>query len=110
MLTRSTAARIAACLLHLGWHDAGCPGPALRHRVFGKHRIAAEHIGPAPAARLVARAWLDPDFKQLALAEPLTASREVGVDWLEPTGFGTPSDFVAFQILADTPTDQEEPA
>jgi thiocyanate hydrolase subunit gamma len=52
----------------------------------------------------VARAWLDPDFKALAIAEPLTASREVGVDWLEPTGFGTPSDFTAFQILADTPT------
>lgn len=25
------------------------------------------------------------------------------VDWLDPTGFGTPSDFVAFKILADTP-------
>jgi hypothetical protein len=28
----------------------------------------------------------------------------VGVDWLEPTGFGTPSDFTAFHILEDTPT------
>ena len=34
----------------------------------------------------------------------MTASKEVGVDWLEPTGFGTPSDFTAFQILEDTPT------
>lgn len=34
----------------------------------------------------------------------MTASKEVGVDWLEPTGFGTPSDFTAFEILADTPT------
>ena len=28
----------------------------------------------------------------------------VGVDWLQPTGFGTPSDFTAFHILEDTPT------
>ena len=74
---------------------------AEEHRRFTEF---AEQIGPAPAARLVARAWLDPDFKALALAAPLTASKEVGVDWLEPTGFGTPSDFTAFQILADTPT------
>ena len=74
---------------------------AEEHRRFTEF---AEQIGPAPAARLVARAWLDPDFTALALAEPLTASKEVGVDWLEPTGFGTPSDFTAFQILADTPT------
>ena len=74
---------------------------AEEHRRFTEF---AEHIGPAPAARLVARAWLDPEFKALAIAEPMTASKEVGVDWLEPTGFGTPSDFVAFSILEDTPT------
>ncbi|MBJ7339830.1 thiocyanate hydrolase subunit gamma [Mycolicibacterium sp.] len=74
---------------------------AEEHRLFTEF---AEQIGPTPAARLVARAWLDPDFRQLALDEPMTASKEVGVDWLEPTGFGTPSDFTAFQILADTPT------
>jgi nitrile hydratase len=64
----------------------------------------AEQIGPTPAARLVARAWMDADFKHLALTDPLAASKQVGVDWLEPTGFGTPSDFVAFKILANTPT------
>ena len=72
-----------------------------------EHRLLtefAEQIGPTPAAHLVAKAWLDPEFKKLALAEPMTASKEVGVDWMEPTGFGTPSDFTAFQILADTPT------
>jgi thiocyanate hydrolase subunit gamma len=74
---------------------------AEEHRHFTEF---AEQIGPTPAARLVARAWLEPDFKALALAEPMTASKEVGVDWLEPTGFGTPSDFTAFQILANTPT------
>jgi nitrile hydratase len=74
---------------------------AAEHRHFTEF---AEQIGPTPAARLVARAWLDPDFKALALSEPMTASKEVGVDWLEPTGFGTPSDFTAFEILADTPT------
>src|SRR4030081_588149 len=55
------------------------------HRNFTEF---AEQIGPTPAARLVARAWLDPEFKQLALEDPIAASRAVGVDWLEPTGFG----------------------
>ena len=71
------------------------------HRRFTEF---AEQIGPTPAARLVARAWLDPEFKQLALSDALAASKEVGVDWLEPTGFGTPSDFTALHVLADTPT------
>ena len=74
---------------------------AEEHRRFTEF---AEQIGPTPAATLVARAWLEPDFKELALAEPMTASKEVGVDWLEPTGFGTPSDFTAFSILEDTPS------
>src|SRR5246127_675239 len=70
------------------------------HRRFTEF---AEHIGPTPGAHLVAKAWLDLEFKKSALADPLAASKEVGVDWLEPTGFGTPSDFVAFHILEDTP-------
>ena len=74
---------------------------AEQHRVFTEF---AEQIGPTPAARLVAKAWLDPEFKTLALTDALAASKEVGVDWLEPTGFGTPSDFYAFKILEDTPT------
>ncbi len=71
------------------------------HRVFTEY---AEHIGPTPGARLVAKAWLDDDFKELAIRDAVAAAKEVGIDWLEPTGFGTPSDFVAFKILADTPT------
>src|SRR3977135_3667877 len=59
----------------------------------------AEQIGPKPAAHLWAKAGRAPEFKTLALAEPMAASKEVGVDWMEPTGFGTPSDFTAFQIL-----------
>lgn len=74
---------------------------AEEHRRFTEF---AEQIGPTPAATLVARAWLDRDFAKLALDDPMAASKEVGVDWLEPTGFGTPSDFTAFEILADTPT------
>lgn len=71
------------------------------HRVFTEY---AEQIGPTPAARLVAKAWLDPEFKKLAQTDAITASKAVGVDWLDPTGFGAPSDFVAFKILEDTPT------
>src|SRR5260221_3824894 len=65
------------------------------HRRFTEF---AEQIGPTPAARLVARAWLEPDFKRLALEDAIAASREVGVDWLHPTGFGTPSDFTALHV------------
>jgi thiocyanate hydrolase gamma subunit len=71
------------------------------HRVFTEY---AEQIGPTPAARLVAKAWLDPEFKKLAVTDAIAAAKEVGVDWLDPTGFGTPSDFVAFKILEDTLT------
>ncbi len=74
---------------------------AEQHRIMTEY---AEQIGPTPAARLVARAWLDPEFRGLALRDPMAASKEVGVDWLDPTGFGTPSDFAAFKILEDTPT------
>ena len=74
---------------------------AEEHRVFTEY---AEQIGPTPAARLVAKAWLDPEFKKLAVTDAIAAAKEVGVDWLDPTGFGTPSDFVAFKILEDTPT------
>jgi thiocyanate hydrolase subunit gamma len=58
----------------------------------------------APASRLVAKAWTDPAFKKRALEDPIAASLEVGVNWLNPTGFGTPSDFTALHILEDTPT------
>ncbi len=57
---------------------------AEEHRRFTEF---AEQIGPPtpPAARLVARAWLDPDFKALALREPMTASKEVAsTGWNPP--------------------------
>jgi thiocyanate hydrolase gamma subunit len=73
---------------------------AEEHRRFTEW---AEHIGPTAGSRLVAKAWLDPKFKALALAKPMEASKAVGVDWLQPTGYGTPSDFTAFQILENTP-------
>src|SRR6201998_770396 len=62
------------------------------HRRFTEF---SEQLGPAPGARLGARASLDPAYKKLVLSDPLAASKQVGVDWLEPTGFGTPSDFTA---------------
>ena len=73
---------------------------AEQHRVFTEY---AEQIGPTPAARLVAKAWLDPEFKEAGSDRRHGREQEVGVDWLDPTGFGTPSDFYAFKILEDTP-------
>jgi thiocyanate hydrolase subunit gamma len=70
------------------------------HRRFTEF---VEQLDPTRGARLVVKAWLDPEFRRLALEDALAASREVGMDWLQPTGFGTPSDFTAFTILEDTP-------
>src|ERR1044072_4649123 len=61
---------------------------AEEHRRFTEF---AEQIGPAPAARLVARAWLDPDFKALALAEPLTASKRWASTGSSPPGSAPPA-------------------
>jgi thiocyanate hydrolase subunit gamma len=71
------------------------------HRRYTEH---VEQLQPAAGSQFVAKAWLDPDFKQLALEDAITACREVGIDWLHPTGFGTPSDFTALEVLEDTPT------
>lgn len=71
------------------------------HRRYTEY---VEQLGPAPAARFVAKAWLDPDFNRLALADAIAACQQVGIDWLEPTGYGTPSDFTALHILEDTAT------
>lgn len=70
------------------------------HRAFTEF---SEKIGPLPASHLVAKCWLDPEFADQAVNDPLSACKEVGVDWLHPTGFGTPSDFTALHILRDTP-------
>ncbi|MEU6584806.1 thiocyanate hydrolase subunit gamma [Nocardia sp. NPDC046763] len=71
------------------------------HRTYTEF---VEQLDPAPGARLVAKAWIDPDFKRLMLEDPIAACLEVGIDWLRPTGFGTPSDFTALHVLEDTPT------
>ena len=63
-------------------------------------------LGPLPAARLVAKAWLDPEYKKLAVEDGVKASLDVGIDWVNsmPTKFGTPSDYCNLRVLEDTPT------
>jgi len=73
------------------------------------HRRWAEYIhtlGPLPAGRLVAKAWLDPEYKKLCAEDGVKASLEVGVNWITdmPTEFGTPSDYCNLRVLVDTPT------
>ena len=72
------------------------------------HRRWTEYIhtlSPAPAARLVAKAWLDPEFKELCIKDGIEASLKIGADWINgmPTNFGTPSDYCNLRILVDTP-------
>lgn len=64
-----------------------------------------ETVGPLPAARLVAKAWLDPEYKKLAVTDGVKASLEVGIDWINdmPSHFGTPSDYCNLRVLEDTP-------
>jgi thiocyanate hydrolase subunit gamma len=64
----------------------------------------AESIGPAAGSQLVAKAWTDPAFKARVLADAVAACREIGIDWTEPTGSGTPSDYMQLRVLEDTPT------
>ncbi|QMU61127.1 MAG: thiocyanate hydrolase subunit gamma [Gammaproteobacteria bacterium] len=63
-------------------------------------------LGPVPAARLVAKAWLDPEYKKLCIEDSVKASLEVGIDWVNqmPTKFGTPSDYCNLRVMADSPT------
>jgi len=73
------------------------------------HRTWVEYVhtlGPTPAARLVAKAWLDPEYKKLCEADGVEASKAVGVNWgtSPPTQFGTPSDYCNLRVLVDTPT------
>ncbi len=72
------------------------------------HRVWTEYVhtlGPLPAARLVAKAWLDPEYKKLCIEDGVEASKAVGVNWVTspPTQFGTPSDYCNLRVLADTP-------
>jgi nitrile hydratase len=63
---------------------------ALRELLIEKHRITADEVraaveamdarSPAAGARVVARAWLDPDFKARLLRDGTAACQELGVD------------------------------
>src|SRR6516165_6413154 len=50
----------------------------------------AESVGPAAGSRLVAKSWVNPAFKARVLKDAVAACKEIGIDWAEPTGFGTP--------------------
>lgn len=70
------------------------------HRKFTEW---AEQIGPAGGSRLVAKAWTDPAYLARVRQDPTAACREIGIDWAEPTGSGTPSDYMSLRVLEDTP-------
>ena len=82
---------------------------SIEHGLFSaedhrRYKEWAEHIGPSHGARMVAKTWLDPAFKQRLLADGTKASEEVGVNWMDPTGSGTASDYTYFYVLENTPT------
>jgi len=63
----------------------------------------AERIGPTGGSRLIAKAWSDPAFKKRVMDNATEACKEIGIDWSEPTGFGTPSDYMNLRVLENTP-------
>jgi thiocyanate hydrolase gamma subunit len=62
-----------------------------------------DYIGPTGGARVVARAWMDPEFKNRLLADGVAACKELGIDWMQPTGSGTPSDYTFLIVCENTP-------
>jgi len=44
---------------------------------------ALEELSPANGARVVARAWVDPDFRQRLLANATAATKELGIEGIE---------------------------
>jgi thiocyanate hydrolase subunit gamma len=70
------------------------------HRRFAEW---ADNVGPHGGSKLVAKAWTDPEFKARLLADGTEACKEVGIDWRDPTGEGTPSDYTYFYVLENTP-------
>ncbi|WP_433087215.1 thiocyanate hydrolase subunit gamma [Dactylosporangium sp. CA-052675] len=71
------------------------------HRRFSEW---ADSRSPMYGSKMVAKAWVDPAYKERLLADGTEASKEVGVDWLDPTGTGTPSDYTYFYVLENTPS------
>ena len=80
---------------------------AIEHGLFSaedhrRFKEWAESREPAGGSRLVAKAWVDPDFKARLLSDATAACPEVGIDWNQPTGVGTPSDYTFFHVLENT--------
>ncbi|MGH7116578.1 MAG: thiocyanate hydrolase subunit gamma [Stellaceae bacterium] len=63
------------------------------HRRFLEWYDNVDNVGPSAGARVVARAWVDRQFKERLLADGVAACKELGIDWMQPTGSGTPSDY-----------------
>ena len=56
-----------------------------------------DEIGPLNGARVVARAWIDPEYRDRLLDDALGAIAELGIDVNEDT--------MAIEVLENTPTD-----
>jgi thiocyanate hydrolase gamma subunit len=86
---------------------------AIRELAIAKDLFSAEDhrrfmewydsIGPTNGSRVVARAWVDPEFKKRLLTDAIAACKELGIDWMKPTGVGTPSDYTYLIALENTP-------
>lgn len=61
------------------------------------------NAGTMGGSRVVARAWVDPGYKKRLLADGVAACKELGIDWMSPTGQGTPSDYTFLIVCENTP-------
>lgn len=62
-----------------------------------------ESIDPMGGSRVAARAWVDPQYKKRLLTDAIAACKELGIDWMKPTGAGTPSDYTFLIVCENTP-------
>jgi hypothetical protein len=78
-------------------------GLVLRRRSPQIHRVRRAHR-PHAGGTHGCQGLAGPEYKKLVMTDAIAASKAVGVDYLNPTGFGTPSDYTDLRVLEDTPT------
>ncbi len=61
-----------------------------------------DNVGHTGGAKVVARAWVDPEFKKRLLKDGVAACKELEIDWMQPTGTGTPSDYTFLIVCENT--------
>ena len=74
-----------------------------RRRTTGVSPNGPTASGPPAGRNWSRRRGSTRNSRQRLLADGTEACKEVGIDWRDPTGAGTPSDYTYFYVLENTP-------